>query len=268
MTAPLLGVEKLEVVYQHAITAVQGVTFSVDAGQIVALLGTNGAGKSTTLRAISGFLGIDDARVTEGSVTYQGRRIENRPPNEISTLGIVLVPERDKVFPNLTVAENLTAPVARGASAAERKQREALVYEFFPQLAELRHRVGGLLSGGERQMLALGSALACAPQVLLVDELSLGLAPVIVSDLMRRLVDIRQRLGITVLIVEQSAAVALDIADYAYVMENGRIVLEGDAPSLRENADIKEFYLGLTEVGARKSYRDVKHYKRRKRWLS
>jgi branched-chain amino acid transport system ATP-binding protein len=263
--APLLSVEKLEVVYQHAITAVQGVTFSVNPGQIVALLGTNGAGKSTTLRAISGFLGLDDARVTEGSVTYQGERIENRPPNEISALGVVLVPERDKVFPNLTVAENLAAPVARGTSVSERRQREALVYEFFPQLAELRHRVGGLLSGGERQMLALGSALVCSPRLLLVDELSLGLAPVIVADLMRRMTEIRQRLGIAVLVVEQSAAVALEVADYAYVMENGRIVLDGDAARLRGHGDIQEFYLGQA-AGERRSYRDIKQYRRSRRW--
>ncbi len=172
-------------VYHRAITAVQGITLAVEPGQIVALLGTNGAGKTTTLRAISGFLGLDDARVTEGAISFKGERIENKPPHEITRRGIVLVPERDKVFPNLTVAENLVAPVPRGTSAAERRRREDLVFQFFPRLAELRGRIGGLLSGGERQMLALASALVCRPELLLVDELSLGLAPVVVEDLLR-----------------------------------------------------------------------------------
>ena len=172
----LLAIDKLEVVYQRAITAVQGITLAVEAGQIVALLGTNGAGKTTTLRAVSGFLGIDDARVTEGAITFNGERIENRLPHENTRRGIVLVPERDKVFPNLTVAENLIAPVPRGVAHAERRRREALVYQFFPQLGDLKSRIGGLLSGGERQMLALGSAIVCRPELLLVDELSLGLA--------------------------------------------------------------------------------------------
>jgi branched-chain amino acid transport system ATP-binding protein len=261
----LLAIDKLEVVYQRAITAVQGITLVVEAGQIVALLGTNGAGKTTTLRAVSGFLGIDDARVTEGAITFNGERIENRLPHENTRRGIVLVPERDKVFPNLTVAENLIAPVPRGVAHAERRRREALVYQFFPQLGDLKSRIGGLLSGGERQMLALGSAIVCRPELLLVDELSLGLAPVVVEDLLRRLTEIRRELGITILIVEQSATVALAIADYGYVMENGRIVLDGDAARLRNHPDIQEFYLGHTS-GERRSYRDVKQYRRSRRW--
>ncbi len=209
MTDALLTIEKLEVTYKRAITAVQGITLAVQPGQIVALLGTNGAGKTTTLRAISGFLGLDDARVTEGAIAFKGERIENAQPHENTRRGIVLVPERDKVFPNLTVAENLTAPVPRGTSAAERRRRETLVYQFFPRLGDLKSRIGGLLSGGERQMLALASALVCRPELLLVDELSLGLAPVVVEDLLRRLTEIRRELGITILIVEQSATVAL-----------------------------------------------------------
>jgi branched-chain amino acid transport system ATP-binding protein len=264
MTA-LLAVDKLEVVYKRAITAVQGITLAVQPGQIVALLGTNGAGKSTTLRAISGFLGLDDARVTEGAIAYKGERIENRPPHEITRRGIVLVPERDKVFPNLTVAQNLVAPVPRRVGRAERQQREDLVYQFFPRLAELKGRIGGLLSGGERQMLALGSAIVCHPELLLVDELSLGLAPVVVEDLMGRLVEIRRELGITILLVEQSAAVALQIADHGYVMENGRVVLDGTAERLRGHADIQEFYLGQS-AGERRSYRAVKQYRRSRRW--
>jgi branched-chain amino acid transport system ATP-binding protein len=265
MTTALLAIEKLEVVYQRAITAVQGITLAVAPQQIVALLGTNGAGKTTTLRAISGFLGLDDARVTEGVIVFRGERIENRLPHENTRRGIVLVPERDKVFPNLTVAENLVAPVPRGVSHAERRRREALVYQFFPQLGALKNRIGGLLSGGERQMLALGSAIVCRPELLLVDELSLGLAPVIVEDLLQRLIEIRRELGISILIVEQSATVALEIADYGYVMENGRIVLDGTAERLRSHPDIQEFYLGQT-TGERRSYRDVKQYRRSRRW--
>ena len=265
MSEPLLAVDKLEVVYQRAITAVQGISLAVAPGQIVALLGTNGAGKTTTLRAISGFLGLDDAHITEGTIVFKGERIENRPPNENTQRGIALVPERDKVFPSLTVAENLFAPVSHGMSHADRRRREELVYQFFPRLSELKHRIGGLLSGGERQMLALGSAIVCRPELLLVDELSLGLAPVVVEDLLRRLVEIRRELGITILIVEQSAAVALEIADYGYVMENGRVVLDGSAERLRQHPDIQEFYLG-TSSGERRSYRDVKQYRRSRRW--
>jgi branched-chain amino acid transport system ATP-binding protein len=264
-TAPLLAVDKLEVVYQRAITAVQGITLAVPRGQIIALLGTNGAGKTTTLRAISGFLGLDDARVTEGTIVYAGEAIENRLPHEITARGIALVPERDKVFPNLTVAENLTAPVSRAIGGAERRRREAQALTFFPRLGDLRNRLGGLLSGGERQMLALASALVCGPRLLLVDELSLGLAPVVVEDLLRRLVDIRRELDLTILLVEQSAAFALDIADYGYVMENGRMVLDGSAERLRSHADIQEFYLGQA-AGGRRSYRDVRQYRRSRRW--
>ena len=263
MTNPLLTVDKLEVVYHRAITAVQGVSLTARAGQIVAILGTNGAGKSTTLRAISGFLGIDDARVTEGSIVFKGQPIANRPPNEIARRGIVLVPERDKVFPNLTVSENLSAPFARGR---DERDREALVFQFFPKLADLSGRTAGLLSGGERQMLAIASALMCAPELLLVDELSLGLAPVVVEDLMARVVQIRDELGITIVIVEQSAAAALAVADYGYVLENGRVVLDGDGARLRQHGDIQEFYLGQAGGAERRSYRTVKQYRRTRRW--
>jgi branched-chain amino acid transport system ATP-binding protein len=263
MSEPLLKVEKLEVVYHRVITAVQGISLEVPAGSIVALLGTNGAGKTTTLRAISGFIGLDDARVTEGSITYRGERIENRPPHQVTARGITLVPERSKVFENLTVAENIEAVVPRPGADA-RRLIEA-TWEYFPALARLRAREAGYLSGGERQMLAIGSALACAPEMLLVDELSQGLAPLIVDELLQRLQKIRKDLGMTLLLVEQNAAVALDAADYAYVLENGRIVLDGTPEKLRQHQDIKEFYLG-TGSGARKNYRDVKQYRRSRRW--
>jgi len=266
MTQPLLAIDRLEVVYQRAITAIQGISLSVQQGQIVGILGTNGAGKTTLLRAVSGFHGIDDARVTEGAIRFKGRRIEAAEPHRIARAGIALVPERDKVFANLTVAENLLVPAAAGASKAERRRREEQVLAFFPQLADLRHRLGGLLSGGERQMLAIASALVCRPELLLVDELSLGLAPVVVEDLMARLGDIRRELGLTIVVVEQSAGVALRIADYGYVMENGRIVLDGDSARLAAHPDIQEFYLGLSGGGKRRSYRAVKQYRRSRRW--
>ena len=262
--APLISVEKLEVVYHRAITAVQGISLSAHEGQIVAILGTNGAGKSTTLRAISGFLGIDDARVTDGSVIFKGQRIENRPPNETTRLGIALVPERDKVFPNLTVAENLAAPLS--SARHDRRDSEERVYQFFPRLADLRDRVAGLLSGGERQMLALAGALVCRPELLLVDELSLGLAPVVIDDLMARILEIRRELKLTIIMVEQSAATALSIADYGYVLENGRVVLDGDGDRLLKHGDIQEFYLGQSTSSGRRSYRSVKQYRRSRRW--
>lgn len=260
---PLLAVDKLEVVYHRTITAVQGVSLSVQQGHIVAILGTNGAGKSTTLRAISGFLGVDDARVTEGRIRFKDHPITNRPPNEIARRGVVLVPERDKVFPNLTVSENLAAPFARGR---DRHDRDSMVFQFFPRLADLRGRTAGLLSGGERQMLAIASALMCRPELLLVDELSLGLAPLVVEDLMVRIAQIRKELGITIVIVEQSAAAALAIADHGYVLENGRVVLDGDGARLRGHGDIQEFYLGQAGGAGRRSYRTVKQYRRTRRW--
>ena len=257
-TAPLLVVDALEVAYHRIAVALHGVSLRVMPQTIVALLGNNGAGKTTTLRAISGFIGLDDARVVAGSIRFAGKQIENQPPHANTARGIVLVPERDKVFPNLTVAENLTIASSRG-NAAERRHLEALIFQFFPALAELRPRLAGLLSGGERQMLALGSAIVCNPQLLLVDELSLGLAPVVVEDLTRRLSSIRQELGITVLLVEQNARVALEIADYGYLLENGRVVLEGAAAELRGRREIQEAYLGQASGEERRSYRALRH---------
>jgi len=259
---PLLRLEKVEVTYHRVITAVQGVTLEVPKGSIVALLGTNGAGKTTTLRAISGFIGLDDARITDGSITYRGERVENRPPHQITSLGIALVPERSKVFENLTVDENLEAAVPRRGT----RFGKALVYEHFPALARLQRREAGYLSGGERQMLGIGSALMCGPELLLVDELSLGLAPLAVEELGRALRGIRERLGTTLLVVEQNAHVALDLADYAYVIENGRIVLDGTPERLRAHQDVREFYLGAGGGERRRSYRDVKQYRRSRRW--
>jgi branched-chain amino acid transport system ATP-binding protein len=258
MTAPLLEIEGLKVAYHRVALALHGVSLKVMPQAIVAILGNNGAGKTTTLRAISGFIGLDDALVVGGSIRFAGERIENRPPHANAARGIVLVPERDKVFPNLTVAENLTASASAGASAAERRRLEGVVSAFFPALAQLRSRLAGLLSGGERQMLALGGAVLCNPQLLLVDELSLGLAPVVVEDLTRRLSALRQELGITVLLVEQNANVALAVADYGYILENGRVVLEGAAAELRGRREVQQAYLGQMSGEERRSYRDLR----------
>jgi branched-chain amino acid transport system ATP-binding protein len=259
----LLRLDNVEVTYHRVVTAVQGVSLEVREGSIVALLGTNGAGKTTALRAISGFIGLDDARVTGGSIIYRGERIDNRPPHEITARGITLVPERSKVFENLTVAENFEAVVPR--RDADTRRLVDAVWQYFPALAKLRSRQAGYLSGGERQMLAIGCALACAPRLLLVDELSQGLAPLVVQELIGRLQTIRHELGVTVLLVEQNAAIALDIADHAYVLENGRIVLAGAPDALREHPDIREFYLGFGGE-QRRSYRDIKQYRRSRRW--
>jgi branched-chain amino acid transport system ATP-binding protein len=255
---PLLKVEKLEVTYHRVITAVQGISLELPKGAIVALIGNNGAGKTTTLRAISGFLGVDDARVTEGAIQFNEAQIANQAPHRIARLGISLVPERSKVFENLSVEENLL--VVAGADGA----RKDMVYELFPALAQLRRRESGYLSGGERQMLAIGAALMADPKLLLIDELSLGLAPLVVQELVARLRTIRERFGTTMLVVEQNAQVALQLADYGYVMENGRIVLDGTPERLRSHGDVQEFYLG--GGAARRSYRDVKQYRRSRRW--
>lgn len=260
MTAasPLLSVEDIEVVYQRAIVGAHGVSLEVREGEITALLGANGAGKTTTLRAISGFIGLDNARVTRGHVRYRGVAIENRRPDQITKQGIVLIPEREKVFPSLTVLENLEAVASSVHSSAYRKTLRELVFDSFPRLAGLRRKEAGLLSGGERQMLAIGAAIVCGPELLLIDELSLGLAPVIVEDLANRLVTLRKELNLTILLVEQSASVAFKIADRAYVLESGRVVLSGSTQELRQNPGVQKAYLGHGPADAgHRSYRDV-----------
>jgi branched-chain amino acid transport system ATP-binding protein len=262
---PLLNIENLEVVYHNVSTAVQGVSLKVYRNQIVALLGTNGAGKTTTLKAISGFLGIDNAKATEGFVEFRGERIQNKPPHEITTKGIALVPEWGKVFESLTVEENLEVCVP-AAKQRMKKQELSHILGLFPPLQKARKRLAGYLSGGERQMLSISTALLCKPELLLVDELSLGLAPLIVNELMSLLRDIRDQQGVTILLVEQNALAALEIADYGYVIENGRIVFAGSGDSLMHHKDIQEFYLGQGDRESRISYRDIKQYRRRRRW--
>jgi branched-chain amino acid transport system ATP-binding protein len=262
----LLNIENLEVVYHNVSTAIQGVTLRAYQNQIVGLLGTNGAGKTTTLRAISGFLGVDDAKVTEGFIEFQGEKIHNKPPHEITLKGVVLVPEWGKIFEQLTVEENLEVCISSGEHRSKRKDLYSLIFNYFPPLQMAKKRLAGYLSGGERQMLSISTALLCRPRLLLVDELSLGLAPIVVNELMNLVKVIRDERQITVLLVEQNALAALEIADYGYVIENGRIVFAGSPDRLRNHQDIQEFYLGQRSQESRKSYRDVKQYRRTRRW--
>jgi len=264
----MLSVNNIEVVYDNVVLVLRGVSLEVRAGAITTLLGANGAGKTTTLKAISGVLGTERGAVTKGSITFGDKRIDGMRPLDVTRIGISQVFEGRRVFEHLTTEENL---IAGGHVQREpRKLRRGieLVYSYFPLLKERRHQLSGYLSGGEQQMLAIGRALMSEPKVVLLDEPSLGLAPMLVVEIF----DIVQRLvtqeSLSVLLVEQNAAMAVSVAQHGYVMETGRIVLEGSVQKLRDNSDIREFYLGLNEVGSRKSYRDVKHYKRRKRWLS
>jgi len=264
----LLELENVEVAYHHVATAIQGVSLGVPARSIVTLLGTNGAGKTTTLRAVSGLLGADNARVVDGRIRFLGKLINGRPPHELCRRGLVLAPERDKVFETLTVAENLRAlvPGRRDGPAGARVTLDQVLH-YFPILADRRRQLAGYLSGGERQMLALATALLCQPVVLLVDELSLGLAPLVVENLMGLVRRLRDELGLAVLLVEQNAGAALEIADHGYVMEHGRIVYDAPAGQLMAHADVREFYLGLGERALRKRYTEVKQYRSRRRWL-
>jgi branched-chain amino acid transport system ATP-binding protein len=268
MDAPMLTINNIEVVYDKVILVLKGVSLNVGKGTITTLLGANGAGKTTTLKAVSGVLRTERGEVTKGSIQLGDRRIDGMRPFDVTYLGIAQVFEGRRVFEHLTTEENL---IAGGHVLREKGTvREGIerVYAYFPRLKERRNQQSGYLSGGEQQMLAIGRALMSRPTVMLLDEPSLGLAPMLVEEIfgiVRKLVADEK---LSVLLVEQNAAMALEVAEHGYVMENGRIVLEGSAASLRENSDIREFYLGLNEVGSRKSYRDVKHYKRRKRWLS
>jgi branched-chain amino acid transport system ATP-binding protein len=264
----MLTLNNIEVIYDSVILVLKGVSLTVPEGGITTLLGANGAGKTTTLKAISGLLRSERGEVTKGSVEFSGERIDGRPPHDIVRRGIVQVFEGRRVFEHLTTEENLIAGAHIQTSRQRVQEGIERVYAYFPPLKERRTVQAGYLSGGEQQMLVIGRALMARPRVMLLDEPSLGLAPMLVEEIFEIVQRLNREERLTVLLVEQNATLALAIAEHGYVMENGRIVLDGPAAALRDNADIKEFYLGLTEVGARKSYRDVKHYKRRKRWLS
>src|SRR5919106_2334641 len=261
----ILALNNVEVIYDQVILVLRGLSLAVGEGEIVALLGSNGAGKSTTLKAISGLLPSEDGEITEGEVTYQGKRIDELDAAEIVRRGISQVMEGRRIFEHLTAEENLRAGgYTRNGGLAEGLEQ---VYEYFPALRERRRQTAGYLSGGEQQMLAIGRALMTQPQLMMLDEPSLGLAPRLVGEIFEIVRRLNQELGTTILIVEQNARLALQVADYGYIMENGRIVLDGPADQLAENPDVQEFYLGMTESGERRSYREVKHYRRRKRWL-
>ena len=264
----MLSVNNIEVVYDNVVLVLKGVSLEVRAGAITTLLGANGAGKTTTLKAISGVLGTERGAVTKGSITFGDKRIDGMRPFDVTRIGISQVFEGRRVFEHLTAEENL---IAGGHVLREpRKLRRGveLVYTYFPLLKDRRHQLSGYLSGGEQQMLAIGRALMSEPKLMLLDEPSLGLAPMLVEEIFGIVQRLVAQESLSVLLVEQNAAMAVSVAQHGYVMETGRIVLEGSVEKLRNNADIREFYLGLNEVGSRKSYRDVKHYKRRKRWLS
>ena len=264
---PLLSLNNVEVLYDDVILVLRGLSLEVGEGRVAALLGSNGAGKTTTLKAISGLLHIEDGEVTDGTIVFDGEEIQGTDAHRIVERGIFQVLEGRRVFEHLTVRENLAA------GAYTRRDRRAAdadverVFHYFPALADRRGQLAGNLSGGEQQMLAVGRALMASPRLMLLDEPSLGLAPILVESIFEIIERINREEGTTILLVEQNARLALSVADYGYVMEGGRVVLEGSADELRSNEDVKEFYLGLGETG-RRSYRDVKHYRRRKRWLS
>ncbi len=264
----MLQLNNIEVIYSDVILVLRGVSLEVPEGRIISLLGANGAGKTTTLKAISGVLYTELGKVTDGSIEFNGMRIEGKAPEEIVQMGIVQVMEGRRLFEHLTVEENLRV----GAYA--RKDKKVIprdmesVYGYFPRLRDLKGQVSGYLSGGERQMLVIGRALMSHPKVMLLDEPSLGLSPLLVKEIFEIIKKINKEEKTSILLVEQNAKIALSISDYGYIMENGRVVFDGPSQKLKENEDIKEFYLGLSQMGKRRSYREVKHYRRRKRWLS
>jgi branched-chain amino acid transport system ATP-binding protein len=263
----VLRVNNIEVIYDDVILVLKGLSLSVSQGQIVALLGSNGAGKSTTLKAISGLLKSENGEVTDGDIQFMGERIDGLEPEKVVRSGIFQVMEGRRVFEDLTVDENVLMGAYARRDPKGVKRDHALCFDYFPRLKERRKQLAGYLSGGEQQMLAISRALMARPKLMLLDEPSLGLAPILVQDIFRIVQKINQEEKTTMLLVEQNANLALSIASFAYIMENGRIVLDGEPNKLKTNEDVKEFYLGGGE-GARKRYKDLKFYKRRKRWLS
>ncbi|MFH0823713.1 MAG: ABC transporter ATP-binding protein [Pseudomonadota bacterium] len=264
----MLEVNNIEVIYHQVVLVLKGLSLKVEEGQIVALLGNNGAGKSTTLKAISGLLKSENGEITDGSITFMGERIDRTDPEKIVRKGIFQVMEGRQAFEDLTVEENLIVGAHTVKSRKQVKTDLEMVYHYFPRLVQRRNFQAGYISGGEQQMLVIGRGLMAHPRLMLLDEPSMGLSPMLVGEIFEIIQRLNGEQKVTILLVEQNARMALSIADHGYVMENGRIVLDDTVEKLSENADIKEFYLGLTEMGVKKSYRDVKHYKRRKRWLT
>src|SRR5438552_2001062 len=265
---PLLSVNNIEVIYDHVILVLKGVSFEVPEGAIVALLGANGAGKTTTLKAISSLLGSERGAVTKGTIEFAEERVENRNPRDLVRRGVIQVMEGRHCFGHLTVEENLlTTAFARHARRSEFLRDLEKIYGYFPQLKARRKAIAGYCSGGEQQMTVIGRALMARPRMVLLDEPSMGLAPQIVEEIFEIVRNLNEREGATFLLAEQNTAVALRYADYGYILENGRVVMEGAAEELLTNEDVKEFYLGIS-AGGRRSFREAKHYRRRKRWLA
>jgi len=262
----ILQLNNISVVYSDVIQVLKGVSLSVEKGHIVSLLGSNGAGKSTTLKAISGLLKPENGKVTDGSIIYDGKNIQNQSPEYITRQGIIQVLEGRQPFKYLTIEENLRVGTATRSGQPYKEDLE-LVYKYFPALIPRKKSLAGYCSGGELQMLVIGRALMAHPQLLMLDEPSLGLAPLVVQEIFRIIKMINEEHGTTIVLVEQNANMALQVAHYGYVMENGKIVMEGIADDLAKNPDVKEFYLGMSAAGIAKSYKDVKAYRRRKRWL-
>jgi branched-chain amino acid transport system ATP-binding protein len=263
----MLKVNNIEVTYHGVILVLRGVSVEVGEGKIISLLGANGAGKSTTLKAISGLLRTEVGRVSRGNIEFNGQRIDRKDPEEIAKMGIVQVMEGRRILEHLTVEDELLAAGYIGRKTRDLREEVERVYHYFPKLKTLRRHTSGYCSGGEQQMLVIGRALMSHPKLVLLDEPSLGLAPLLVEEIFGIVKTINEEQRVSILIVEQNAVAALDLTEYGYVMENGRIVLDGTSEQLKENEDVKEFYLGFGALSQRKSYRDVKHYKRRKRWL-
>jgi branched-chain amino acid transport system ATP-binding protein len=264
----MLQINNIEVIYMNVIQVLRGVSLAVGDGKIVALLGANGAGKTTTLKAVSGMLRTEEGEVTDGSIDFDGRRIDRYGPEGVAALGISQVMEGRRVLEHLSVEENLLIGAYRRKDQAGVRKDIEMVFDYFPQIKRLRRQMSGYLSGGEQQMLVIGRALMARPKLMLLDEPSLGLAPLLVEEIYEIIERINTEQVMALLLVEQNARAALGIADYGYVMENGRVVLEGPAEQLKDNEDVQEFYMGLSTMGSKKSYRDVKHYRRRKRWLA
>jgi branched-chain amino acid transport system ATP-binding protein len=265
---PYLSINNVEVIYDHVILVLKGVSLQVPKGKIVALLGANGAGKSTTLKSISNLLHAERGDVTKGNIEFKGARVDQMTPNELVKRGVIQVMEGRHCFGHLTIEENLlTGAYTRSISRSALKDSLDKVYHYFPRLKQRRTSQAGYTSGGEQQMCAIGRALMAKPEMILLDEPSMGLAPQIVEEIFEIVKDLNTKEQVSFLLAEQNTMVALRYADYGYILENGRIVMEGEAKGLADNEDVKEFYLGLSGEG-RKSFRDVKHYRRRKRWLS